>query len=129
MPSEVDAEGELEELFTSLGYSFSKSGVLDGASGYKHNFDFLLKKGDQTVCLDLASDVSSLIASLAKSIDVRGVNIVIAVRRHEALMEFLLAARKAELLTSQPRVKEPIIVMYGSTDELLNKLRFLLGQL
>ncbi len=119
----------MAELFTSLGYSFTKGGALEGASGYRHHFDFLVQKGNQTVCLDFASEARSLIASLAKSIDVRGVNIVIAVTKHEALMELLLATRRAELSVSQPKIGEPIIIMYESADELLSKLKFLLSQL
>ncbi|MEM1508435.1 MAG: hypothetical protein QXY49_03350 [Thermofilaceae archaeon] len=129
MLSETGIEEELAKLFTSLGYSFTKEGVSEGASGYKHLFDFLLQKGNQTIYLDFASDVSSLIASLAKSIDIKGNKIIIAVKKHEALTEFLLVTRKAELLTSQPKIREPIVIMYENADELLNKLRFLLSQL
>lgn len=129
MLSDGDIEEGLAELFTSLGYSFTKDGILDGRSGYRHRFNFLLQKGNQTVCLDFASDARSLIASLAKSVDIRGVNILIAVKKHETLMELLLATRKAELSTSQPRMGEPIILVYESADELLGKLELLLSQL
>ena len=78
--AELDLAARAESLLRSNGFSVSPRARVRGLSGFLHEFALLAEKGTFALLLDFAEKPLDILAFLAKSIDLRGYNTIIAVR-------------------------------------------------
>lgn len=75
-----------ESALRSKGFSVSRRARVRGLSGFLHEFALLAEKGVFTLLLDFADKPADILAFLAKSMDLRGYNTIVAVKE-EVLAE------------------------------------------
>ncbi len=115
--TELELAARAASLLRSRGFSVNLNVRVRGLSGFLHEFALLAEKGIFALLLDFAEKPLDILAFLAKSIDVRGYNTIIAVR------EDVLA----ELAPTLGGYARGDIIAYKDAEDFERKLAQVLG--
>lgn len=102
-------------------FSVTRNVSVEGLSGYNHVFSFLARKGDKTLLIDVAHDIFSFLASLAKRIDIPEYRFLVIVK--ERVIKKVLP----DIVDWRPESLENVtVISYNGPDDLQEKLHSLL---
>jgi hypothetical protein len=115
--TELELAARAESLLKLKGFSVNRRARVRGLSGFLHEFALIAEKGTFTLLLDFAEKTLDILAFLAKSIDLKGYNTIIAVRED-------VFAELAPILGGYARGN---IIAYKDAEDFERKLEQALG--